>query len=59
MDIVDQMKDLMLGEEGSPEEKDKLTKDSPIFHTAAMSTKVMGKWLIIDNQNLSITGNSQ
>lgn len=49
----------MLGEEGSPEEKDKLTKDSPIFHTAAMSTKVMGKSLIIDNQNLLITGNSQ
>lgn len=40
LDIVDQMKDLMLGEGGSTEEKEKLTRDSPIFHTEVMSTKV-------------------
>lgn len=40
LDIVDQMKDLMLGEGGSTEEKEKLTRDSPIFHTQVMSTKV-------------------
>ncbi|XP_061170821.1 transcription termination factor 2-like [Saccostrea echinata] len=39
LDIVDQMKDLML-ETGEPEEKTKLTRDSPIFNTAAMSTKL-------------------
>lgn len=41
LDIVDQMKDLMLGEGGSTEEKEKLTRDSPIFHTQVMSTKVL------------------
>lgn len=40
LDIVDQMKDLMLGEGGSTEEKEKLTRDSPIFHTQVMSTKL-------------------
>lgn len=41
LNIVDQMKDLMLGEGGSTEEKEKLTRDSPIFHTQVMSTKVL------------------
>lgn len=37
LDIVDQMKDLMLEDE---KDQAKLTRESPVFDTAAMSTKV-------------------